>query len=122
MPICPSIYLSTCLPTYLSTYQSTSPAAFLVAFASHYGKVYVTAMRTTLEALIGSYNEMKASAWTWRRFHSQSSYMPFAPSLRSDIEFRIIGQYFIELNNLPVEFNFANYLNRLFLKYLAGEE
>ena len=34
---------------------------------------------------------MKASAWTWRRFHSQSSYMPFAPSLRSDIEFRIIG-------------------------------
>jgi len=43
----------------------------------------------------------------------------FRPSLRSDIEFRIIGQYFVELNNLPVEFNFANYLNRLFLKYLA---
>ena len=62
---------------------------------------------------------MKGSPWTWRRFHSQSSYIPFAPALRSDIEFRIIGQYFIELNNLPVEFNFANYLNRLFLKYLA---
>jgi len=60
-------------------------AAFLVAFASHYGKVYVTAMRTTLEALIVSYNDMKTSAWTWRRFHSQSSYMPFAPSLRRSV-------------------------------------
>ena len=29
-------------------------AGFLVAFASHYGKVYVTAMRTTLDALIGN--------------------------------------------------------------------
>ena len=28
-------------------------AGFLVAFASHYGKVYVTAMRTTLDSLIG---------------------------------------------------------------------
>ena len=34
--------------------------------------------------------------------------------------FCIAGQYFVQLNNLPVEFNFANYLNRLFLKYLAG--
>ena len=45
-------------------------AAFLVAFASHYGKIYVSAMRTTIESLINSYNDMKGE--TNRHRHTLS--------------------------------------------------
>ena len=85
-------------------------ASFLVSFSQIYGRYYINAMRTSINKLIENYNNLfedkdhdiyaTSSSWYSRfvpsmgwRFHNQSAYIPFAPRLRSDIEFRIIGRY-----------------------------
>ena len=176
-------------------------ASFLVTFSQIYGRYYINAMRTPIDKLIENYHSLfdpkdkdkyattpsfVSRFWPTKGwlFHHQSAYIPFAPRLRADIEFRIIGRYctiscthtycdiillltlilltdfhlcihppsppthpplhpslthpltpthlfihssthppthryFTKAHNLPQEFDFANYVNRLFMKFIA---
>jgi hypothetical protein len=94
-------------------------ASFLVYFAQHHGKKYMNAMRQSVAKLNESVAALVSSSWDYRRFHQWSPLVPFVSQLRQDIEFRIIGRYFTRAHSLPAEFDFANYVNRLFLLYLA---
>ena len=94
-------------------------ASFLVYFAQHHGKKYMNAMRQSVAKLNESVAALVPSSWDYRRFHQWSPLVPFVSQLRQDIEFRIIGRYFTRAHSLPAEFDFANYVNRLFMVYLA---
>ena len=101
----------------------------------------MNAMRLSVAKLLEGVDTLVPASWAWRRYHQWSLFFPFASQLRRDIEFRIIGRYFARAHNrlppldpsllrplsryfarahsLPTEFNFANYVNRLFMHYLA---
>lgn len=67
-------------------------ACYLVWFSQIYGNIYTNAMRTGIVRFIEMYKELHTASWAYWRFHNHSSYFPFTPALRNDIEFRIIGR------------------------------
>ena len=67
-------------------------ACYLVWFSQIYGNIYTNAMRTEISRLIEMYQALPPTSWAFWRFHNHSSYLPFTPALRNDIEFRIISR------------------------------
>jgi hypothetical protein len=90
-------------------------AFFLVSYASTSGKRYLNALRTSSEKLLKRYKKMADNPRESWWFHHGHSLLPAYPSFRVDIEFRIIERLFISQHKLSPEFNFANYVNALFM-------
>jgi hypothetical protein len=90
-------------------------AIFLVSYATTSGKRYLTALRTSSHKLLKQYKKMSNNPKQWWWFHHGHTLLPAYPSFRVDIEFRIIERLFISQHKLSPEFNFANYVNALFM-------
>ena len=89
-------------------------AVFLVSYATVSGKRYLAAMRTSSADLLTQYKSLQSHPYKWWWFHYSPSALPVYPSIRFDIEFRIVERLFIYQHKLPADFNFAHYVNDLF--------
>ena len=94
-------------------------AFFIVSYASTAGKRYLNALRTSSMKLLRMYKKCRFDPKQWWYFHHGSSMLPAHPSFRTDIEFRIIERLFTFQHKLSADFNFANYVNMLFMQYTA---
>ena len=94
-------------------------ALFLVSFAGTVGNQFILSLRTPVKDLIVLYELARKNAKEWWWFHHGSPLLPAFPPCRSSIEFRIIERLFIAQHKLSPEFNFASYVNRLFVLYIA---
>ena len=94
-------------------------ALFLVSFAGTVGNQFILSLRTPVKDLIELYELARKNAKEWWWFHHGSPLLPTFPPCRSSIEFRIIERLFIAQHKLSPEFNFASYVNRLFVLYIA---
>ena len=94
-------------------------ALFLVSFSGTIGQQFILSLRTPVKDLIVLYEKARKNAKEWWWFHHGSPLLPTFPPCRASIEFRIIERLFIAQHKLSPEFNFASYVNRLFVLYIA---
>jgi hypothetical protein len=72
------------------------------------------------EDLLAEYDSMEKRGGLQRFFYHQGPLsFPF-PEFRSNIEYKIMEAWFINLLNLPPEFNFAPYMSRTLKKYVIA--
>ena len=95
-------------------------ASFLLHFAIQEGDVFLKTSRTTPEDLLIQYSNMKktSSLQTWF-FQHAPYWFPTIPSFRNDIRNKLMELLFIEQHKLPEEFRFAQYISKLFQKYIS---
>lgn len=88
---------------------------FLVNYASTSGKRYINALRSTSQGLIKKYKRLPKKSYGYWWFHFGPRLLPAFPAFRRDIEYKIIERLFIFQHKLSPEFDFANYVNELFM-------
>ena len=95
-------------------------ASFLLHFAIAEGDNFLKMSRTTPEDLLIQYHNMKESNPTQSWFFEKAPYwFPTIPSFRNDIRAKLIESLFINQHKLPDEFRFAQYISKLFQKYIS---
>jgi hypothetical protein len=95
-------------------------ASFLLHFAIKEGDNFLKTSRTTPEDLLVQYSNMKKSSKLQTWFFEHAPYwFPTIPSFRNDIRNKLMELLFIEQHNLPDEFRFAQYISKLFQKYIS---
>ena len=94
-------------------------AVILVQYATVGGKNLLIALRLTCDELIQSYDNLKLTTINNFLFHYFPNFIPIYPSLRTNIEYRIIERYFLKRHKLPYGFKFSRYATSLFKSYIA---
>jgi Ca2+-binding EF-hand superfamily protein len=95
-------------------------ASFLLNFAIQEGQFYLKTSRTTASDLLASYNNMKQnSKWQSWFFEHAPYWIPTIPSFRNDIRNKMMEALFISQHKLPHDFRFAQYMSKLFQKYIS---
>ena len=95
-------------------------ASFLLHFAIREGDNFLKMSRTTATDLLLQYREMKksSSCKTWF-FEKAPFWFAIIPSFRNQIRSKLIESLFIKQHKLPDEFRFAQYISKLFQKYIS---
>jgi len=95
-------------------------ASFLLHFAIAEGDNFLKMSRTTPDDLLIQYRNMKATNPNQSWFFEKAPYwFPTIPSFRNDIRAKLIESLFINQHKLPDEFRFAQYISKLFQKYIS---
>ena len=95
-------------------------ASFLLHFAIKEGDNFLKTSRTTSEDLLIQYSNMKKTSKLQTWFFQHAPYwFPTIPSFRNDIRNKLMELLFIEQHKLPDEFRFAQYISKLFQKYIS---
>ena len=95
-------------------------ASFLLNFAIKEGKNFLRMSRTTPDDLLIQYNNMRATSQMQTWFFDRAPFwFPTIPSFRNDIRSKLIELLFINQHKLPDEFRFAQYMSKLFQKYIS---
>jgi hypothetical protein len=95
-------------------------ASFLILLISSRNNTLLKFTANSSERLLNKYDRMMhQGGWQYHLFHYGPLLIPY-PQLRENIEYKIIEDYFINVFNLPPEFNFGIYVTRLLKNYIIS--